>query len=110
MRINNYPHFTILEKKMKKDSDKCFEGLSNDESLVYQLEEWVRGNPMHNPIRDECCPDFSCCQGDMMEEEVRKRFANAYYNNDIETMTMILASSLEALFLNNIDEMIDINK
>ena len=27
-----------------------------------QLNEWVNGNSIHNHERDECCPDFSCCQ------------------------------------------------
>lgn len=27
-----------------------------------QLEEWVNGNNLHNHEREECCPDFSCCQ------------------------------------------------
>lgn len=27
-----------------------------------QLDEWVKGNSLHNTERDECCPDFSCCQ------------------------------------------------
>lgn len=27
-----------------------------------QLDAWVAGNSLHNQARDECCPDFSCCQ------------------------------------------------
>jgi hypothetical protein len=27
-----------------------------------QLNEWVNGNSIHNTERNECCPDFSCCQ------------------------------------------------
>lgn len=27
-----------------------------------QLEQWVIGNSIHNAERNECCPDFSCCQ------------------------------------------------
>ena len=27
-----------------------------------QLDEWVKGNSLHDTERDECCPDFSCCQ------------------------------------------------
>ena len=27
-----------------------------------QLDEWVKGNSIHNDDREECCPDFSCCQ------------------------------------------------
>ena len=32
--------------------------MTTDEQLV----EWAKGNNLHNPDRDECCPDFSCCQ------------------------------------------------
>lgn len=27
-----------------------------------QLENWVNGVSLHNQERNECCPDFSCCQ------------------------------------------------
>ena len=27
-----------------------------------QMNEWVNGNSLHNTEKDECCPDFSCCQ------------------------------------------------
>lgn len=27
-----------------------------------QLEAWVQGQNLHNDERDECCPDFACCQ------------------------------------------------
>ena len=26
-----------------------------------QMEKWVNGVSIHNLERDECCPDFSCC-------------------------------------------------
>ena len=38
-----------------------FEGMTDEESVGYQVFMWVQGNSLHNPIRDECCPDFSCC-------------------------------------------------
>jgi hypothetical protein len=28
-----------------------------------QLYKWVNGNPIHNDVDNECCPDFSCCNG-----------------------------------------------
>ncbi len=41
-----------------------------------QLEQWVKGISVHNPTRDECCPDFSCCRPNLMApEEQRRRFA-----------------------------------
>ena len=27
-----------------------------------QLDEWVAGNSLHDHAREQCCPDFSCCQ------------------------------------------------
>jgi len=52
-----------------------FDGLSNADSIAYQLKHWVAGKPLHNVIRDECCPDFSCCSGgEMMPLKVRQRF------------------------------------
>ena len=33
--------------------DKC--------SIYYQMWLWVFGKSTHNTLRDECCPDFSCC-------------------------------------------------
>lgn len=43
-----------------------------------QLDEWVKGNPIHNADRDECCPDFSCCQPQLLApKDVRENFAAA---------------------------------
>jgi len=40
-----------------------------------QMDEWVNGNSIHNDERDECCPDFSCCQNHYKaSEEERKLF------------------------------------
>lgn len=40
-----------------------------------QLERWVLGESVHNPERDECCPDFSCCRSMLLwGEEQRKEF------------------------------------
>jgi hypothetical protein len=43
-----------------------------------QLAEWVKGNPIHNEDRDECCPDFSCCDKALLaDEQTRKAFVEA---------------------------------
>jgi hypothetical protein len=48
------------------------------ESAQKQLALWVAGNPQHNTFADECCPDFSCCQPELLwPEEKRKAFAEA---------------------------------
>ena len=57
-----------------------------------QLDEWVQGNPMHNFERNECCPDFSCCRGKdkISPQDVRERFAKAFYAGDTETVNQML--------------------
>jgi len=57
-----------------------------------QLELWVQGKSVHNDERGECCPDFSCCGGDLADEDTRKRFTKAYRDNDEGTvMNMLMA-------------------
>ena len=62
-----------------------------------QLEEWVNGNPIHNQERDECCPDFSCCGGNMAPKIERERFAKAFYDGDeslqMEMLMMFLGNA-----------------
>lgn len=56
---------------------------SAGESVAYkqrvksQLLSWARGAPFHNPVDDECCPDFSCCHPDLFETDEVKRWG--YY-------------------------------
>jgi len=38
-----------------------------------QLAKWVNGESIHNKERDECCPDFSCCNyAQWLEAEISK--------------------------------------
>jgi len=40
-----------------------------------QTAAWVEGRSIHNTARDECCPDFSCCQPELLASpEVRRAF------------------------------------
>lgn len=55
-----------------------------------QLDEWVKGNPIHNNERDECCPDFACCNNVKTDKATRERFAKAYYEGDYKTMDEML--------------------
>lgn len=43
--------------------------MTNDE----QLDDWVKGNSWHNHERNECCPDFSCCQKHYKASEDERR-------------------------------------
>ena len=57
-----------------------------------QLDEWLKGNPIHNDDRDECCPDFSCCRGKdkIAPLATRKRFVQAFKDGDDETVNQML--------------------
>ena len=48
------------------------------DGIQEQLDAWVNGEPHHNMARDECCPDFSCCQPELLApKDVRLEFAEA---------------------------------
>jgi hypothetical protein len=34
-----------------------------------QCLAWAQGRPYHEPINDECTPDFSCCFPDMISPD-----------------------------------------
>lgn len=82
------------EYEMSKDQ---FEGMTDRESVQHQLNEWVKGNPLHNTVRDECCPDFSCCGNKMMDKELRLKFEKAHDEGDGETEMNILGMALSGL-------------
>lgn len=67
-----------------------FSGKTEKESIDYQLEQWVKGKPIHDHIRDKCCPDFSCCHPNLLApEEIRKKFAEASKAGGIKTAYLI---------------------
>lgn len=40
-----------------------------------QVELWVQGQSIFNSSRNECCPDFSCCQPHLLwPKEMREMF------------------------------------
>jgi hypothetical protein len=52
-------------------------------SVKEQLEKWVAGESIHNTERDECCPDFSCCNKNVNTPiEARRAFAKAYMEDN----------------------------
>lgn len=60
-----------------------------------QLNLWVQGNPVHNRDRDECCPDFSCCQPELLaESEVRQRFKDADEATRFSMLGMFLGAAM----------------
>ena len=86
--------------EVSEEVKEKFKGLSKQESADFQLSEWVEGRSWHNPVRDECCPDFSCCSGGkIMEKDLRIKFSNAYKMGDNKTMMTILGMGLSTLAL-----------
>ena len=65
---------------------------------VEQLQQWVKGNPIHNKKRDECCPDFSCCSpGLLAPKEVRETFYNAYIKGNNKVTDRLLMEFLSKM-------------
>ncbi len=64
-----------------------------------QLMLWVKGKSIHNDERNECCPDFSCCQEHLLAPECeRKAFAEAHRNGDEKTKMSMLFEFLGRAF------------
>ena len=68
------------------------------DSIEIQLTAWVKGESLHNSDRDECCPDFSCCNDYLAPVEERERFALAHKTGDEETVMNMLMMFLGASF------------
>ena len=51
--------------------------------VIEQLNLWVAGESVHNDEREECCPDFSCCNKEVnTPKEVKEIFRNAYLKDN----------------------------
>jgi hypothetical protein len=63
-----------------------------------QLELWVTGQNVHNAERDECCPDFACCQpNNHFSKEVREKFLAAYKSGGAEACMPFLLMALSGV-------------
>jgi len=71
--------------------------------LDKQTLEWAKGNPTHNVVDDECCPDFSCCSpGLLVPPEVRHVFYNAYEKGDANTTNRLLGEFLGKMLAHDV--------
>lgn len=63
-----------------------------------QLKLWEEGTPEHDDESDRCCPDFSCCEPDLLAtKEMREAFCRAYRSRNygaLERMTVEFTASL----------------
>lgn len=46
------------------------------ERVHAQTLAWAEGRPYHNHIDCECCPDFSCCQPELFENNEEERWSH----------------------------------
>lgn len=69
-------------------------------SVTEQLVSWICGSSIHNRIRDECCPDFSCCGQTIWPIETRLRFAKAHLEGDYKTEEHMLMMSIGGMVAN----------
>lgn len=66
--------------------------------LDKQTLDWVKGNPRHNSVDEECCPDFSCCDPELLaSQKIRQQFYTAYLNDDDATSSRLLGRFLDKL-------------
>ena len=57
----------------------------------HQLATWLAGNPWHNPVEDECCPDFSCCSPGLLQPlAIRQTFVAAHEAGSRATDAMLM--------------------
>ena len=73
--------------------------------VTKQLLSWLAGISIH--CQDQCCPDFSCCQPELLAPfEEREAFAVAYLQDDTEQyermLMMFLGRGLKVLTKKNI--------
>lgn len=71
-------------------------------TIEYQLDQWLKGRSLHNPGRNECCPDFSCCEpGIKTPLELKERYVKAYREKDhqaqMSLLGMFLATGIEQM-------------
>ena len=74
------------------------------ESVKYQLDQWVAGNPIHNAEFDECCPDFSCCGSPLWDENKRKVFQRVSDEGNEQAVMDMLMGSLGEMLSNSLPE------
>ena len=80
-------------------------GETYKERVGCQLSEWDKGNPIHNDIDGECCPDFSCCQPKLLQpKEVREAFAAAEKEGKEDLKMSMLGTFLGTVIENHLSK------
>ena len=69
-----------------------------------QLNLWVDGISAHNNEREECCPDFSCCQNNITTPRyIKLIFKEAYLSDKSKLVNEILMLFMGQLLNPNFD-------
>ncbi len=67
-------------------------------TVEQQAMAWRYGVPLHDYTNGQCCPDFSCCGGQLAPEATRARFIEADRSGDgaakWEMLSMFLGAML----------------
>jgi hypothetical protein len=67
------PLFARMSRPAPKRKRMCDDPLYQARVRA-QTVAWCQGRPYHEPINDECTPDFSCCVPDMFEKDESTRW------------------------------------
>lgn len=62
-----------------------------------QLAQWVNGISIHNHDRDECCPDFSCCQPELLATQEERTLFSSRPDAKDSMLMMFLGRALSAM-------------
>lgn len=77
-------------------------------TIEKQLELWLEGISVHNKSMNECCPDFSCCGGNIADRHVREQFVAAFHANNASLMAEMLGMFLQGMVTRDFPD-VDIN-
>ena len=58
--------------------------LNYHDRVLIQGLLWLDEISVHNDVDEECCPDFSCCEPDLFEKDIKKR--RRTHNNFLERL------------------------
>ncbi len=72
-----------------------------------QLNHWLAGRSLHLEMPDLCCPDYSCCQPDLLAPlEERELYVVAHNAGDVRTLTRLDCMFLGRLIVRKAGEQI----
>jgi len=85
------------------------------DTVNQQIKKWVEGESIHNPVTDECTPDYSCCKPNLQaEKSVRMRYAKAWEEKDNGTvdkmLEMFLAEAINDFCKTNFPENLELGE